>query len=242
MTVTGEVLPGTGTLTTEIQMLSSDRFGNTIIQAFELRCRAGARPIFQTRTVFGFFPQAAFEDQQGLGQAPGVKSDTGPLPLRGCPGGLSLPGDMLLMLDEIVEDEPTGGRAGLGRLRAEKRVDPDDWFFKAHFFQDPVQPGSLGMEAMVQLLQHYIIDRGLGAGVRDPRFLAVSTDRPFTWRYRGQVTPSAQQVAVELEVREVGQDRHGPCVAGEFWLSVDGLRIYHVEHLAVSVTSAGGSR
>jgi 3-hydroxymyristoyl/3-hydroxydecanoyl-(acyl carrier protein) dehydratase len=37
---------------------------------------------------------------------------------------------------------------GLGWLRAEKDVDAGDWYFKAHFFQDPVQPGSLGVQAM----------------------------------------------------------------------------------------------
>jgi 3-hydroxymyristoyl/3-hydroxydecanoyl-(acyl carrier protein) dehydratase len=37
-------------------------------------------------------------------------------------------------------------------------VDPAEWFFKAHFFQDPVQPGSLGIEALIQLLQWLMIE------------------------------------------------------------------------------------
>jgi 3-hydroxymyristoyl/3-hydroxydecanoyl-(acyl carrier protein) dehydratase len=31
-------------------------------------------------------------------------------------------------------------------------VDPSFWFFKAHFFQDPVWPGSLGLESFLQLV------------------------------------------------------------------------------------------
>ena len=61
-------------------------------------------------------------------------------------------------------------RAGLGRLRAEKDVAARQWFFKAHCFQDPVQPGSLGIEAMLQALQALAIDLGLGEGLEAPRF------------------------------------------------------------------------
>ena len=32
-------------------------------------------------------------------------------------------------------------------------VDPGDWFFQAHFYQDPVWPGSLGLESFLQLLK-----------------------------------------------------------------------------------------
>ena len=37
-------------------------------------------------------------------------------------------------------------------MRAEKAIVADQWFFKAHFYQDPVQPGSLGLEALLQAL------------------------------------------------------------------------------------------
>ena len=39
------------------------------------------------------------------------------------------------------------------RSRAERRSIPDAWFFKAHFHQDPVWPGSLGLESFLQLLK-----------------------------------------------------------------------------------------
>ena len=49
------------------------------------------------------------------------------------------PRDLLRLLLDVE------GR--LGRVRAEKTVDPSEWFFKAHFFQDPVQPGTLGLDS-----------------------------------------------------------------------------------------------
>jgi 3-hydroxymyristoyl/3-hydroxydecanoyl-(acyl carrier protein) dehydratase len=56
----------------------------------------------------------------------------------------------------------------LGWLRAEKDVDPDDWYFKAHFFSDPVQPGSLGVQAMASLLQWYLAPHGGPAASTGP--------------------------------------------------------------------------
>jgi 3-hydroxymyristoyl/3-hydroxydecanoyl-(acyl carrier protein) dehydratase len=69
------------------------------------------------------------------------------------------------MLDRVTGWWPEGGSKGLGYLRAEKDVDPGEWFFKAHFFQDAVQPGSLGVEALCQLLQLCMLERGMANGL-----------------------------------------------------------------------------
>ena len=67
---------------------------------------------------------------QGRKAGIGQKVDTG----QAGPGLARLAGPMLLMLDRITGYWPDGGAAGLGRLRAEKDVDPGEWFFQAHFF------------------------------------------------------------------------------------------------------------
>src|SRR5208282_4805120 len=95
---------------------------------------------------------------------------------------------------------------GLGWVRAEKDVDANEWFFKAHFFQDPVQPGSLGLEALLQLLQVFMIERRLGDGVPNPRFEPLTLGQPVTWKYRGQVLPENKRVVTEIEVSEIGRD------------------------------------
>ena len=139
------------------------------------------------------------------------------------------------MIDRVTALDATGGAKGLGWARAEKTVDPDEWFFKSHFFQDPVQPGSLGLEALLQLLQVFMIDQGLGAGVKEPRFEPVALGRPVTWKYRGQVLPENQCVVTEVEVTEVGGDDRGPFVVGDGWLWVDGTRVYQATGLAMRI-------
>ena len=163
----------------------------------------------------------------GMGQ----KAGTG----QAGPGLARLAGPMLLMLDRITGYWPGGGAAGLGRLRAEKDVDPGEWFFRAHFFQDPVQPGSLGVEAMCQLLQWYLIEREMTVGLRNPRFEPVLPGQPVTWKYRGQVVPASERISIEMEITAQGADDRGRYAIGAGWLWVDGLRIYQVHGLGMRV-------
>jgi len=118
-------------------------------------------------------------------------------------------------------------------------VDPGEWFFQAHFFQDPVQPGSLGVQAMCQLLQFYAIERSLGSGFPAPRFEPVLTGQAVSWKYRGQVTPGTARVTVELEIREVVENEHQVRVIGDGWLWADGTRVYQVRGLGIGITASG---
>lgn len=145
------------------------------------------------------------------------------------------------MLDRVTGYVADGGTHGLGWLRADKDVDADDWYFKPHFFQDPVQPGSLGVQAMCSLLQWYLLERNADAGpaaVRArPRFEPVRTGHPLTWKYRGQVVPTDTRLTVELDVTSFGTDERGRYAIADGWLWVDGRRIYHVAGLGMRVVA-----
>ena len=64
-------------------------------------------------------------------------------------------------------------------LRATKRVDPHEWFFDAHFYQDPVLPGSLGIESFVQLLKYMARQRW--PQLVDSHRFALLTGKPHQW-------------------------------------------------------------
>jgi acyl transferase domain-containing protein/3-hydroxymyristoyl/3-hydroxydecanoyl-(acyl carrier protein) dehydratase len=157
-----------------------------------------------------------------------------PLPRFRC----RLPTAMLRMLDRIEGYWPDAGAAGLGQVRAVKDIDPGEWFFKAHFFQDPVQPGSLGLEAMLQTLQWYLLQQGGLDQMDAPRFESIALLRPHRWKYRGQVLPHHQRVHTTLEVTERGSDERGFYAIGDASLWVDGQRIYEARGLGVRVVSA----
>ncbi|MEV3948632.1 beta-ketoacyl synthase N-terminal-like domain-containing protein [Streptomyces halstedii] len=246
-TVTGEVTPATGTVRTRAELIRVSRSGDMIIESFRVSCTAAGVPLFELTTAFGYFPPSAFDDQPGL---PVPAEDRARLeepcdravdltarPARYFGGAPRLPGPMLLMLDRVTGSWPDGGGAGLGRLRSEKDVDPGEWFFRAHFFQDPVQPGSLGIEAVCQLLQYHLIESGVADAVPHPRFEPVLPGRETTWTYRGQITPANRLIRVDLTVVESGTDARGPYATADATLWGDDTCIYRVRGLGMRVVS-----
>ena len=242
-----EVFQDAGSLRTEVRLDSVSKAGGMTIVAFTLRTLQGDQLVYDLKTVFGFFPPAAFENQAGLAVSEGDRQlleaasdflvDLDTRPAAYYQGGARLPGSKLDMLSRVTGFWPEGGKAKLGAIRAVKDVHPGDWYFKAHFFQDPVQPGSLGIEAMIQLLQVHMLEAGMDAGIEEPRFEPLALGRPMTWKYRGQVVPNNQTVTCTLELTERGTDEHGPFAVCEASLWVDGLRIYSATNLGMRIVS-----
>jgi 3-oxoacyl-(acyl-carrier-protein) synthase/3-hydroxymyristoyl/3-hydroxydecanoyl-(acyl carrier protein) dehydratase/1-acyl-sn-glycerol-3-phosphate acyltransferase len=243
-----DILPENGTFTTRVRIDAISQSAGMIIESFTVECLQQGRRVFDMKTVFGFFPKEAFENQVGL-----PVSDTERArfslppesvveldrekPEKLFDGSVRLASPMLLMIDRVVRWEPAGGAKGLGYARAEKDVDTSEWFFKAHFFQDPVQPGSLGIEAFVQLLQWAMLEKGLGADVPDGRFEPIMTGHAVTWKYRGQVVPKNKLITSEVEITSVGRDDKGPFALADCSLWVDGKKIYHAKNLGMRVTA-----
>ncbi len=242
-----EVFADAGTLRTEVKLTALSKAGGMVITSFDVEMYQGDASVYTLKTVFGCFPLEAFENQAGLpiGEAdrtllalPGtdvIDLDARPESLYR--DGATLPGSKLDMLNRVTGFWPEGGEAGLGAMRAEKDVRCSDWYFKAHFFQDPVQPGSLGIEAMIQLLQAYMLVTGMAEGIDSPRFEPLAIGHEMTWRYRGQVVPKNELVHCTLEITERGRDDAGPFVIARASLWVDGLRIYSSEGLGMRIVS-----
>lgn len=235
-----------GVLTTKVKITSVSNAGGMVIEGFDVECFLGDTKVYVMETVFGFFPPAAFENQVGLPitdqhrqqikQTSEVQVDLTTRPAKYCTGTVRLPEPMLLMIDRATHI-PRGGAAGLGLLQGEKDVDVSEWFFKAHFFQDPVQPGSLGIEALIQLLQFYMLDSGMADGLTDAYFEPLMIGTPLTWKYRGQVTPKNLVISSTMEITEAGADAVGPYVIGKGSLWVDGLRIYEASNMGMRISS-----
>lgn len=251
-TLLGELDRTAGTLITRVKLTSVSQAGGMIVEGFDVECSLGDRPVYTMTTVFGFFPPAAFEDQVGLpitdvhratvalaGDSGSQTTDLTARPDRFCSGSARLAGDMLLMLDKATHLSGAGEQ-GLGVIVGEKDVDVSEWFFKAHFFQDPVQPGSLGVEALLQLLQYFMLDTNMDADLEGARFEPILLGAPMVWKYRGQVTPKNSSITTVMEITEVGVDEVGPYVIGAGSLWCDGLRIYEVSNMGMRLVSESG--
>ncbi len=108
-------------------------------------------------------------------------------------------------------------------------VDPDAWFFKAHFLHDPVWPGSLGLESLLQLLKIVAASRW---GV-NPRsvFESPGLEQAHGWTYRGQILPANRRVTVQAEIKAC-DDRRRQIVA-DGYLDADGRTIYQMKDFSV---------
>jgi len=245
-----EVFPEDGILRTHVRNTSLSRLGTMTIVGFEVACYVGDDLVFDMTTTFGFFPKAALASQAGLPVADALRArlaepsdfrrELRPRPPRYFNTLPALPGPMLLLLDRISGYWPTGGAASLGRVRAEIDVNPQDWFFKCHFMGDSVQPGSLGIEAMIQALQFLMVEergtapspaKGEGRDDFHPRFEPIQIGEAMTWKYRGQVLPTATRVTVDMEIVEKGEDY----AVADASLWVDGLRIYAASRLGMRI-------
>ncbi len=257
-TIKTEVFPDSGTLRTVVRNKSISRSAGMIIVSFDVRCFLGEREVYELDTVFGFFPPSAFENQAGLPAAQeqqslhdapsnilvNLASETEPYhegSLRLASSADTTTGPVCLrMIDRVTYWDPHGGAHGLGCVRAEKDIDAGEWFFKAHFYQDPVQPGSLGIEAMLQAMQFHMLQAGMGAGMPQPRFEPIATNAPHTWKYRGQVVPENEVVTTTLEIVEVGSDEAGRYAFADCSLWVDGKRIYEAKRLGMRIVPGDG--
>ena len=212
----GEVLPDGGLLRTHVTNTSLARLGAMTIVGFDVTCFVGDKRVFAMATTFGFFPKAALAAQAGLpadderrhrlAEPSDFRRELGPRPPRYCAGNLALPGPMLLLLDRISGYLARGGRGRAGaRARRDRRrcaglVLPVPLYGRLGTAW-LVGPGSDAADAPI------LYDRdGNGRRDRGARFEPILLDAAMTWKYRGQVMPTARRVTVELEITAKASD------------------------------------
>ena len=184
--------------------------------------------------MFGFFAKEALANQVGIREA-APYIPTAEETARGralpFPDRHPYPEKQLRMIDRIELFVPDGGPAGLGFVRGIKQVDPDEWFFKAHFYQDPVTPGSLGLESFLQLMKFAACERW--GWQEDELVTAVALNHRHRWLYRGQIIPTNSQVAVEATITAVDDEKR--IITANGLLCVDGRPIYQMNDFTVQM-------
>ncbi|MCX5794637.1 MAG: beta-ketoacyl synthase N-terminal-like domain-containing protein [Elusimicrobia bacterium] len=225
-----EIGPEAGTLVTTVKMTKNVQSAGMLIQDYDMAVRCNGRLVYEGITEFGFFSKKALSEQVGVRgaapyAAPQAELARGLLPALWQSG---MPEKMLMMVDTVDFFVPDGGPKGLGFIRGTKKVDPSEWFFKAHFCQDPVCPGSLGLESFVQLMKVAARERWKGSS---ERFESMALGQKHTWLYRGQVIPANKLVTVEACVTAVDETRR--LIKADGFLKVDGLVIYKMTDFAL---------
>ncbi|MEU4211722.1 beta-ketoacyl synthase N-terminal-like domain-containing protein [Streptomyces sp. NPDC026206] len=150
-----------------------------------------------------------------------------------------LPAGQALMLDAVTGIDRTGGPRALGRLTATRRVTPDDWYFRCHFPDDPVMPGTLMLEGAAQLLQVYALSLGLHLVFPDAEFQPAPGQRTHC-TLRGQVGPGTSELRYVADVTGITMLPR-PTVVADVMVHDGDKPILSLRDLAVQVREKPGT-
>ena len=173
-----------GTLAIAVKVTKVNQSAGMIIQNFEFSVHNQDTLILDGDTYFGFFHPDALAEQVGIREAaPYVMNEAERTMAQSfpVPDQRPFPDARWRMVEQIDAFVPEGGPHGLGVIEGSTPVNRDAWFFKAHFLDDPVWPGSLGLESVLQLLKVVAADRW-GSRPKPPLTLPV-----WAWPTAGSI-------------------------------------------------------
>ncbi|MCP4699205.1 MAG: hypothetical protein GY862_20485 [Gammaproteobacteria bacterium] len=221
-------------LTVRASLTEVSSSAGMIIQNFSfLILGQGRGKVYEGTTNFGFFTREALAKQVGVRNAKSYLSEALPAESERTlfPREAPFPDARMRMVEHIDVYMPEGGPNGLGLIRGSIDVDPAAWFFEAHFYQDPVWPGSLGLEGFLQLLKA-VAARRWNTGP-DTSFLTCPPGSRHHWIYRGQVIRSCKRVEIEAVITAADDERRHLTADG--FLMADGRIIYEMKGFSLSI-------
>lgn len=243
------------TIINKAVLASSVALGGTILQNYTFELSVDGKVFYKGKSSFGFFPGEALASQVGLDGgkevAPWfeteqlqpkdymqVKLDSlyGKMKLYKAPGGkphYRLAEDQLDLLDKLLIAK-NQGQYGKGYIHATKMMKPYDWFFTCHFYQDPVMPGSLGVEAILQAMQVFALQQDLGKDFASPKFVQLPNHKTV-WKYRGQILLNVKEMHLEVHIITIEQRGEQLVLVADAYLWNDKMRIYQVTDLALGI-------
>lgn len=207
------------TIQCRVTCVSHARASDSVIVFYKVAAHIQGEhsPFCEVTTTFGYFKKQALAVQKGF---PGRKEE-----LHGESWEVNSQ-QSVAMLDRVSLYSPNGGSYGNGFIRGEKHIDPRAWYFKSHFFQDPVQPGSLGMQSLYDLLEQFVVRFITKKNLTYKSFISQKQP-PLTWKYRGQILPIHHKMEMQIHVSHCMKG--SICGDGSVW--IDGLKIYEAKGL-----------
>jgi 3-hydroxymyristoyl/3-hydroxydecanoyl-(acyl carrier protein) dehydratase len=236
-------------------LVSSVSLAGTVLQNYTFECSIDGHVFYKGSSSFGFFPADALAQQVGLDNGTAVpawyqtnnltskdymqiKLDSlyGKMKLFKAPANqphYKLSGDQFVLLDEL-KIVKNGGEHGKGYVHASRKVRTYDWFFTCHFYQDPVMPGSLGVEAILQAMQTFALQQDLGKDFKNPKFVQLENNET-KWKYRGQILQNAEYMHCEAHFKSIEMQDGTLRILADAYLWNGDTRIYQVTDLALGI-------
>jgi 3-hydroxymyristoyl/3-hydroxydecanoyl-(acyl carrier protein) dehydratase len=145
-----------------------------------------------------------------------------------------IPDGRMRLVHRVVHLDSGGGRYGLGVIRAEADIHPDDWFLTCHFVDDMVMPGTLMYECCAHTLRILLMRMGWLAEHAATRYEPV-LEVPSALRCRGPVTRATRVVTYEVHVKAIGFGPE-PYVLADALMSADGEMIVRFTDMSLRMS------
>ncbi len=229
------------TITNQVELLSSSSLNDVVIQKYSFELSWGGQTFFQGSSSFGYFTLPMLKNQAGLDGSKrritwqeehphdGAWQEIHP---QGSPEKVN--GSPRLPAPRRIWVAPEGGKFAKGYLFLTRKIPVESWFFAAHFYQDPVMPGSLGIETMARALMAAAPSWGIPVNL-DWRF---APSQAMVWKYRGQIPPAVREITLELHLKSLQNTGSGWEIRAEGQLWLGSKRIYQVENLCLETYTA----
>ncbi|HEX7542241.1 MAG TPA: hypothetical protein VF352_08930 [Anaerolineales bacterium] len=224
------------TVRARAKLLKTIFYGSTIIQHFSFELNCDGEVFFEGKSSFGYFSAEAMAGETGLDGGktvlPWLKKagqESQIVPIEGTALERGLPKGKLRLLDSVVINNSVGDHQE-GYVYANRRNIPQDWFYACHFYEDPVMPGSLGIEAIVQAMKVFAHQQS-----KDAAATAIVAGRKMNWSYRGQVLPHHRQMQVEVHFHKTQRIGKTKLFTGDASLWADDSRIYEVQNMEIAI-------
>ena len=224
------------TLTNRVELLSTSKLQNVIIQEYSFELSSRGRIFYQGKSSFGYFPLPMLLNQSGLdgNQTIAPWMDTN------LKDGKWVEFSSLSVSSQKPEQpgvpeinkiwiSPTGGNYQKGYIFSEQIIPPNSWFYEAHFYQDPVMPGSLGVETIAQAIIKSTPDLGLP----ENKHWRIKPGTNTSWKYRGQITREVKGIKFDFHIKDIINGDHGWQIIGDGNLWKEDVRIYQVTDLSL---------
>ncbi|MFT5167729.1 MAG: 3-hydroxymyristoyl/3-hydroxydecanoyl-(acyl carrier protein) dehydratase, partial [Saprospiraceae bacterium] len=246
------------TISNKSVLVSSMALGGTILQNYTFELSVDGHVFYIGKSSFGFFPGDALASQVGLDKGAEVlpwyateqlsASDYMQIKLNSLYGKMKLfkapdakphyrlAEDQLNLLDEL-KIAKNQGQFGKGYIHATKFIKTYDWFFTCHFYQDPVMPGSLGVESILQSMQVFALQQDLGKDFKSPKFVQLANHKTV-WKYRGQILLPVKEMHLEVHIKTIEQRGNQLAIIADTYLWNGKMRIYQITDLALGIEEA----
>jgi 3-hydroxymyristoyl/3-hydroxydecanoyl-(acyl carrier protein) dehydratase len=224
-----------------------------IIQNFDIKLLNRGKVAYEGKTNFGFFTKQALSNQIGIRESKFSQytlsqehlensasfyfKDNTPLTPDdehfdiNSDGNDGMPSKALRMIDNVEVLNFNCGLYNNGYVKAAKTVDPDEWFFNAHFYQDPVCPGSLGVESFLQMIRFFLLKK-FNIAANDYETL-ISPENTHEWIYRGQIIQKNKKITLHAHIKDCLKVVDDYSIMADGALTVDGICIYEMKNFSL---------